>query len=201
MTDRAQCAALATELRTARGAAGRYPTVADAEAAGYTMGDNYNAGLGVHYQNWSLVGSFDPDRPLELLYDGTAPEARLVGLSYVVLQDGDDPPEGFVGDNDRWHRHRSFCLDLDRAGYNFATDILSPDECAALGGTHTPNTSWMLHTWVVPGCESDWGMFSGANPRLPYLPEGAIFASGCNTGESLADPLELDGRGDGPDVS
>jgi hypothetical protein len=122
-------------------------------------------------------------------------------LSYVVLPSGDEPPEGFVGGNDHWHRHRNFCLDVDRDAYNFATDILSPDECAALGGTFTPNRSWMLHTWVVPGCESDWGVFSGANPRLPYLPEGVTFASGCNSGDSFADPLELDGRGDGPDVS
>jgi hypothetical protein len=209
MTDRAGCDALADQLRTARRAAQRYPTVADAEAAGYTLGDSYNAGLGVHYQNWSLVGPFDPDRPLELLYDGTEPGSRMVGLAYVVLQEGDDPPAGFAGDNDRWHRHRTFCLDLDRQAYNFATDILDADECAALGGTLTPNESWMLHTWVVPGCESDWGVFSGANPRLPYMPpyiptnvrSEASFASGCNSGATIADPLDLDGRGDGPGLS
>jgi hypothetical protein len=201
MTDRAQCDALADQLRTSREVAARYPTVADAKAAGYTLGDDYHAGLGVHYQNWNLAGPFDPNHPLELLYDGIQPDAELVGLSYVVLPSGDDPPEGYVGDNDHWHRHRNFCLDVDRDAYNIAADILSPDECAVLGGTFTPNRSWMLHTWVVPGCESDWGVFSAANPRLPYLPEGVTFASGCNSGDTVADPLELDGRGDGPDVS
>jgi hypothetical protein len=199
MADGAQCDALAAQLVRAHHAAERYPTVAAAESAGYTLGDSYNAGLGVHYQNWNLLGPFDPDRPLELLYDGTEPGSRLVGLAYVVLQEGDDPPEGFVGDNDHWHRHHTFCA--NSTAYNFATDILSADECAALGGNLIRNDSWMLHTWVVPGCESDWGMFSGANPRLPYLPEGVSLAPGCNSGDSLADPLELDGRGDGPDVS
>jgi hypothetical protein len=85
MADGAQCDALAAQLVRAHRAAQRYPTVAAAESAGYTLGDSYNAGLGVHYQNWNLLGPFDPDRPLELLYDGTAPDSRLVGLAYVVL--------------------------------------------------------------------------------------------------------------------
>lgn len=205
MTDPAECDALSGELQAAREVTTRYPTVADALAAGYTLGDRYFAGLGVHYQNWDLLGApgaFDPGRPVQLLYDGTDDDATLVGLSYVVALPGDVPPEGFTGDNDQWHRHRSYCLDLDDGGVNLSSDVLSPQECAAVGGTFVPNTDgWMLHVWVAPGCESDWGMFSGANTRLPYIPEGAPFASGCNSGKDLAGPLDLDDRGTGPDVT
>jgi hypothetical protein len=199
MTDAAQCEALAGELQASRAVAMRYPTVADAQAAGYQQGDRYFAGLGVHYQRWDLLGAFDPERPVQLLYDGTAPDDGLVGLSYVVQQAGGVAPEGFTGSNDRWHRHRKFCLDLDACNVNLSSDVLSPEECAAIGGTHVPNTDgWMLHVWVVPGCESDWGMFSGANRRLPYIPANGSFASGCNSGKPVTDRLDLDDRGHGP---
>jgi hypothetical protein len=202
MTEGAQCEALAGELRQAREAAARYPTVADALAAGYTRGDRYYAGLGVHYQNWELLGDLDPAHPVQLLYDGMEDDARLVGLSYVVRQAGDVPPEGFAGDNDRWHRHRHFCLDPDDGDVNLSSDVLSEQECTALGGLHVPNADgWMLHVWVAPGCESDWGIFSGANPRLPYLPEGVSLAPGCGSGRTLVDELDLDERGSGPTVN
>jgi len=203
MTDSAGCEALAAELSELRQVVTGLPTVADAEAAGYTQGDTYYAGLGVHYQNWDLLSTeFDAAHPVQLLYDGTAPDAHLVGVSYVVSGTADTPPEGFTGENDRWHRHGSFCLDLEDGGVNLSSDVLSEAECTALGGTHVPNEDgWMLHTWVVPGCESDWGMFSGANPRLPYLPAGATFTAGCNSGSSTTDRLRLDDRGSGPRIT
>jgi hypothetical protein len=202
MADTAACERLAGELGAVRELITRYPTVADALTAGYTQGDTYYAGLGVHYQNWDLLSSrFDPARPVQLLYDGTTPGAHLVGVSYVVQGGPDTPPEGFTGDNDRWHRHRSFCLDLAHGGVNLSSDVLDEAECAALGGSHLPNENgWMLHTWVVPGCESDWGIFSGANPRLPYRPDGSPFSAGCNSGRSTTDRLRLDDRGSGPRI-
>jgi hypothetical protein len=187
MTDRATCDRLAAQLDEAREAAARFPTVADAVAAGYGQGDTYYAGLGVHFQDYALLGEFDPGRPVQLLYEGDAPESRLVGLSYVMELAGDEPPEGFAGDNDVWHRHRSFCLDTARRSLNLAADVLSADECMAIGGTHIPNeTLWMLHAWVVSGCESDWGIFSAANPRLPHIPQGARLVSGCTAGSDDA---------------
>jgi len=209
MTDPGECAALARELALGRAAAARYPTVADAEADGYVRGDSYYPGLGVHYQNWQLLREeLDPARPVQLLFAGTDDDSSLVGLSYVVSVPSElapegftGPPEGFTGENDRWHRHRSFCLDQEQGGVNVGSDILSVNECAALGGTYVPNTEWwMLHAWLVPGCENDWGVFSSANPRLPYGASDAPFSSGCNSGMTLTDPLELDERGDGPDV-
>ena len=187
LTDPATCDALGAELDEVRGVVDRFPTVADALAAGYDQGDVYYAGLGVHYQHWGLLGDFDPGRPVQLLYDGTDPGSTLVGLSYVVTLEGDVAPEGFTGDNDQWHRHDSWCLDQAHGSLNLAADVLTPEECAALGGTHMPNTSaWMLHVWVVPGCESDWGIFSSANPRLPYIPASARLVSGCTAGSDVS---------------
>lgn len=201
MTRRSECEALAGELRQARDVATRHPTVADAVAAGYWLGDRYHAGLGVHYQNQEYLEAFDPAHPMQLLYDGPDDDSRLVGLSYVVRSPGGVPPEGFTGDNDRWHRHRHYCLDPERENVNISSDVLSEEECRALGGLPVPNADgWMLHVWVAPGCESDWGMFSSANPRLPYLPEGEELGPGCGSGRTVVDPLDLDVRGNGPTV-
>ena len=49
---------------------------------------------------------FDPAAPSELLYDGTGPDAKIVGLSYLVFNRG-GPPEGFAGANDHWHQHNA----------------------------------------------------------------------------------------------
>ena len=80
----------------AREVASRFPTVADAEAGGYSMSTEYVTCIGAHYTNLALAAGFDPAAPSELLYDGTTPESRIVGLSYLVLNRG-GPPEGFAG--------------------------------------------------------------------------------------------------------
>ena len=45
--------------------------------------------------------------PSELLYDGTTPESKIVGLSYLVWHPGGTPPPGFAGPNDHWHQHNA----------------------------------------------------------------------------------------------
>lgn len=170
MTTQEQCDTLGDELDVARRAAARYPTVADALAGGYTQGDSYYAGLGVHYQNFDgTIAEFDPANPAQLLYDGTDNSSKLVGLSYVVAREGDTPPEGFAGSNDQWHRHQKWCLDPEQNNLSLAADVLTDAECTELGGEVLINPDlWMLHTWVVPGMENDWGLFAAAHPGLPY---------------------------------
>jgi hypothetical protein len=181
LTDSAACRTLDVELGQVRHVVARFPTVADAVRAGYKQGDHYVAGMGVHYQNWDLLGGFDPAKPVQLLYDGTEPGSHLVGVSYVVKGRGSRPPAGFPGDNDQWHLHGKYCLkDVDGVLINLATDVLSKAECAARGGTELANQGgWMLHVWAVPGCENDWGIFSPVNPRIPYLPPGVRLDVGC----------------------
>ena len=127
MVDRAQCDRLTEEMAEARAVTERYPTVADAEEAGWFRVTGYVPGIAAHYMNFGLVDNeFHIDEPEMLLFDGNEPDSRIVGLSYYVRQDGTaGPTQGFVGENDtlppplrpvrrrRWGHRR---LDHDRGG-------------------------------------------------------------------------------------
>lgn len=176
MVDEVACDRLADELAEARATALRYPTVADATAAGWVRVTGYVPGIAAHYMNFGLVdGEFEIDRPEMILYDGTEPDSRVIGLSYYIRLDGNaQPTQGFSGDNDHYHRHLGLCVG---AGGVIGDSTTTPEECAAMGGAKAGGTDgWMSHAWVVPGCESPWGVFSAVNPLL----DGAL---GDATGE------------------
>lgn len=202
MTDDDECAALADELQRAKHVAATYPTIADAEAAGYRKVTTFYPGIAAHYMNFDLVdGEFDLEHPEMLLYDGDGPTAGVVGLSYYIMKAGDEEPaEGFTGDNDHYHRHIGLCI---RDGVVAGGGGTSQDECAAAGGrTSDGSAGWMSHVWITPGCESDWGVFSGANPTITVrgLDTESAVPPGCGSGETMADPLDFDTSGDGPTV-
>jgi hypothetical protein len=158
--------ALAVQMSAAASVARKYPTVKDALAAGYAMSTVYVPCIGAHYTNIGFASHFDPARPSELLYAGTTPDAKIVGLSYLVWHRG-GPPPGFAGDNDRWHQHNAnggLCL---KGGVVVAGEESTRQECANVGGRKTLLTDvWMVHAWVVPGIACDWGIFSGECPEL-----------------------------------
>ena len=160
-------ATLRGQLAQADAVAKRYPTVADALAAGYMQSTPYVPCIGAHYTNIGLARLFDPARPSELLYDGTEPNSKIVGLSYLVYNPGGLPPAGFAGLNDHWHQHNAnggLCL---RHEFVVGSEATSRAQCAALGGRKTLLTDiWMLHAWVVPGLACTWGVFSGECPAL-----------------------------------
>ncbi len=197
-----QCEALGNELDRAQAVAATYPTVASAEAAGYRKVTNYLPGIAAHYMNFSLLrDGFDLDHPEMLLYDGTQPQSHMVGLSYYVLKSGTtEPTEGFIGDNDHYHQHIGLCI---KNGVVAAGSNTTQAECSSIGGNKSSGAAgWMLHAWVVPGCESDWGVFSGANPKLKVQAPGstALAKPGCGTGKPLTAPLAFDTSGRGPQV-
>jgi hypothetical protein len=166
MTDPDECAQLEAELELARKTALSYPTAADAMAAGWRKVTPYVPGIAAHYMNFAHVdGTFEVDKPEMLLYDGEGPEAAIVGLSYYVIQAGEaEPTQGFTGHNDHYHRHVGLCM---RDGLVVGDSTLTDEECAAEGGRKSGGSNgWMSHAWVVPGCESPWGLFSGASPIL-----------------------------------
>ncbi|HEU5150141.1 MAG TPA: hypothetical protein VFU19_06560 [Iamia sp.] len=187
MVDRSQCERLEAELAEAREVTERYPTVADATEAGWFRVTGYVPGIAAHYMNFSLVDStFELDKPEMLLFDGTDPDSRIVGLSYYVRQDGTaSPTQGFVGENDSYHRHFGLCIG---AGGVIGDSTTTEEECNARGGTKSNGTDgWMSHAWVVPGCESPWGVFSGENPILDDAlgaTSGDDGAEGCATSEA-----------------
>jgi hypothetical protein len=158
---------LQTQEEQARAVAVKYPTVADALQAGYRESTVYVPCIGAHYTNTALARQFDPAAPSELLYEGTTPGSRIVGLSYLVYHPG-GPPEGFAGPNDVWHQHTfNGGLCINGAGVVIGAESTSPAQCAAAGGRKVPLTDiWMLHDWVVPGFECSWGVFASECPEL-----------------------------------
>src|SRR4029079_15984320 len=84
--DPAARALLQHQLTIARQAAIQYPTVKDAEAAGWRRSGPFAPGLGAHYLNFSggsgFVGTGVLDdaqaaHPIALIYDGTKPDSRI----------------------------------------------------------------------------------------------------------------------------
>jgi len=162
----AQRMELQVQMEQARAAAARYPTVASALAGGYRQSTVYVPCIGAHYTNVGLAGSFNPAAPAELLYDGTTPDSKIVGLSYLVYHPG-GPPTGFAGPNGHWHQHNAnggLCM---RGDFVVGGEIDTPAQCAAAGGHKALLLDvWMLHAWVVPGFECSWGVFNGECPEL-----------------------------------
>jgi hypothetical protein len=155
------------EATLASQAVTRFPTVQDALAGGYRRTTPYVPCIGAHYLKDGALGNpFDPAEPEVLLYDGTEPDSRIVGLSYMQVTDPATAPEGFTGPNDHWHTHRALCMAKD------ATVIVGPGTttvagCEQRGGRMTAlDNLWNLHMWNVLGWESRWGLFSSEHPDL-----------------------------------
>jgi hypothetical protein len=154
----------------------KYPTVKDAEAAGYRRAGPFLPGLGTHYvggttnRNGTLTDN-DILHPSTIIYDGTAPESPIAGFMYISVAMGSsaNEPEGFAGPNDHWHFHTGICLTSGSNGVmealGFDGSITEP-ECKAKGGNYMAVTQYLLHVWTVPGYSNPLGVFGHANPAL-----------------------------------
>jgi len=133
----------------------QYPTVADAEADGFHMVTTYVPCIGAHYIKTSNFVKFDPAKPSMLLYDGTNPDSKIVGLSYAILGDPDNPPEGFAGPNDPWHKHDSnggLCM---KGGVVVGAESTTEAQCAERGGKKVAlHNLWMMHAWAADAWQS-----------------------------------------------
>ena len=166
------------QLELAREVAMRYPTVADAEAAGWRRAGPFAPGLGAHYFDWKHIedalipsGVVDDNavmHPISLIYDGTHPGSRIAGLMYY--SERMRLPQGFAGPNDIWHYHTNVCLVTKPDGSAdtpFGADqTVSKAACDAVHGDLMARTQWMLHAWVVPGYDSAEGVFSHDNEAI-----------------------------------
>jgi hypothetical protein len=171
-------AALDAQLRITREVARQYPTVADAEAAGYKRAGPFSPGIGAHYIMGSggaalnfdgVVDDQDARTPMVIIYDGTDPDSAVAGFMFYSMSETE--PEGFAGPNNVWHYHENVCL--RRAADGTIDAPLGPDnaatdaQCAAVGGSMLRTTQWMLHVWSVPGYDDvDGGVFAEVNPDL-----------------------------------
>lgn len=163
-----QQARLDEQLERARAAALRYPTVADAREAGYLPVGPAAPELGVHFAQFKYVAQadFHWDWPGVLMYEGTDPGDRVVGLLYMTR--ARHVPEGFVGDLDHWHGHLNVCIKRN----GDAIDIvgvdgdLTDESCRAAGGVHFGGSGSMLHVWPLEGLTPPGGPFAESNPLV-----------------------------------
>lgn len=167
---------LIEEQKLARAVVDKYPTAADALADGYKLSTVYLPCIGAHYTKTSLVVGFNPSTPSELLYDGSKPDAKIVGLSYLLLHPG-GAPEGFAGPNDVWHGHSSNGgLCLNPQAVVIGGEKMSKEDCEKRGGKKAAlKDIWMLHDWIVPGWECSWGVFASECPELGGRVGGTVW--------------------------
>jgi len=182
--DAATRAELTRQIAVTQDVAEQYPTVADAEAAGYHRAGPYAPGLGVHYIRPSGAGlnpaGVETDEtlrePLAIIYAGTDPTSPVAGFMYYAMTPTE--PVGFAGPNDFWHYHTNICLKYSADGgidAPFGADSDVPaDLCIQAGGQVLQQTQWMVHVWSVPGWESQQGLFGEVNPALS-CPDGTYY--------------------------
>lgn len=164
----ADCRALNSQLMAAQQWVMQFPTVADAEAAGFKQAAVWSPGQGIHYVDPNrLTGPFDPTRPNWLMYDGTAPNSKLTGMMFLVAS-GTYPPAGFPGGNDHWHTHGALCTQMGSWPFIIG-EHLTDAECAAIGGVNTLfDTMWMVHVWLpeYAGWQAT-DIFNKTHPAIP----------------------------------
>jgi hypothetical protein len=163
--DAATREALAAQVAASNAFVAAHPTAADAEADGYRRITPYVPCIAAHYiKGGELTTPFDPNKPEIVLYDGTEPTSKIVGLSYLQFATKDQAPEGFAGPTDPWHVHEQLCLG---GGGVLGDESTTEEDCAARGGRVAKlGNLWMNHMWNVPGWESRWGLFSSEHPDL-----------------------------------
>ena len=109
------CESLTYELKAAIEWSQEWPTLGDAEAAGYSMSVEYVEGMGTHHvmlNDFSMEDSsfdaenpvfpgttidsvFEFERPEFLMYGGEEEDSELVGFAWFVHSPVESPPEGF----------------------------------------------------------------------------------------------------------
>ena len=172
---RATRAQLADQVEMTIATAKRYPTVADAMAAGYQRVGPYLPGIGAHFirlspEGFNLDGVMDDadlEHPLAMIYSGTDPADQIAGFMYYSM--AKEMPKGFAGGNDVWHFHEDLCLKYSGTAIDAPYGLdhsATKKQCEAAGGRLMPQTQWMVHVWSVPGWESRQGLFGEVNPAL-----------------------------------
>lgn len=147
-------ALLAKQLGQSADMLARFPTIADAEAAGFRRSGGFSPGLGTHYGmrfgqdnpvgTYGAIEGTNLANPM-LIYNGTDPDSRLVGFMYNAYGTA-DVPQGFAGGLDTWHKHENVCIKwksdgtLDALGSD--SNEITREWCEAQGrcSSRTPAT-------------------------------------------------------------
>ena len=179
------CETLTYELKDAIEWAAQWPTLGDAEDAGYTMSVEYIEGMGTHHvilndfsmdshefdpQNPEFPGTiiddvFEYARPEFLMYGGEERDSDLVGFAWFVRAPVDSPPEGFAGDNDWWHRHPSLCI--RPSDFLLRGSDLDEETCDNRDGINVNlEEYWMVHAWIIRPWLTYDDVFTNHHPCL-----------------------------------
>jgi hypothetical protein len=184
-------ATLTDEMATVREVTMQYPTVADAEAAGFRRVGPFAAGSGAHYIRPDVMSRdgagglarFDVDKPIIYLFAGNDPSSPVVGLMYYLFG---EEPEGFAGPNDHWHQHTGLCLGYSADAIELPLPIdqdVTKEQCDEVNGSFMDTTGWMIHVWSAPGWEAPEGVFAHDNSLLVCTddtpPEEVTLHEGC----------------------
>mgnify|MGYP000306484211 CR=1 FL=1 len=157
------------QLVIAREAALKFPTLADARAAGWILVGGYVSGAGQMVMDPtgnSQDQVFDPAVPQGLLYSSSIDSATIVGLQYDVWTGDGSTPSGFIGQDMLWHMHTGTCEITESFAIPYDESVTGK-ACSNVNGTLTNTVSWMLRAWVVPGWENPQGTLTHDNSLLP----------------------------------
>lgn len=151
---------LGAQMDVARSTAQLYPTLADAERAGWIPIGGFVPGAGQMLVDPTPIEAFDPSMPSALLFASSAEDAPVVGAQYDLR--GDDAPDGFIGQGPLWHLHAGTCeVDDERGTFSVVYDpAVTGTACRDIDGRLTSTVSWMIRAWVIPGWDNPGGPFA-----------------------------------------
>lgn len=151
---------LGAQMESARSTALLYPTLADAERAGWIPIGDFVPGAGQMLVDPTPIDAFDPAMPSALLFASSAADAPVVGVQYDVW--GDDAPDGFVGQGPLWHLHAGTCeIDDERGTFTVVYEpAVTGTACGDIDARLTTTVSWMIRAWVIPGWDNPGGPFA-----------------------------------------
>ena len=142
--------------------------------AGLPFGDNANVA--------ESVGAID-----------TVSVILQVGVVLVAVRLVLAPEKRSIGRLAPAHRHLGLCTSKT-SGTVIGDSATTDEDCEARGGSKSDGSKgWMSHAWVVPGCESPWGVFSAGQPLLDSeLPESSGKDDGGCAGSGVRDRYGMD---------
>ena len=165
---------LARQIEAVRAATARYRDHAAATADGYRRFGKEGALMGEHWYHPDFVRlPLDLSRPSTLQYATLDGKRVLVGVAYTLYQRPGEPlPEGFAGEEDRWHSHdvvkiaRTVTEERPLLRWLAERRIRSGKAGAGQGRTRLT----MVHAWVW--LDNPEGVFAQEHTALPYLRAG-----------------------------
>ncbi len=180
------CSIVTLQFAAALEWAMQWPNISAAEADGWHMAVDYVEGMGTHHvrlNDFWMDGNqdfdredpefpgtrmdrvFEYDKPEFLMYAGTDPDSELVGFAWYVKSDPQNPPYGFAGDNDWWHRHESLCF--NNASFLTMGEDIDDETCDQRQGTNVIlGDFWMVHAWILEPWLQQYDVFANHHPCL-----------------------------------